>query len=55
MSRALTIEMKLRLLISLINDEGKERLEASLEKLVGRLVENYEQFSGLICEYLIKA
>lgn len=51
----LDTETKLRLLISLINDEGSHKLESSMDKLVGRLMENYESHRNVIKKYLIES
>jgi hypothetical protein len=51
----LDVDTKLRLLISLINDEGFNRIESSMSKLVTRIVENYETNYSSIREYLIRA
>lgn len=38
-------ETKLRLIITLINDEGKERLPNNIEKLVNRVIEHKSDHS----------
>jgi hypothetical protein len=48
-------ETKIRLLISLINDEGSHKLEASMDKLVGRLMESYESHRNVIKKYLVES
>ena len=37
------ITTKLRLLISLINDEGISKIDTSMKKLVSRILENYNE------------
>lgn len=49
------LETKIKLLLALINDEGKSKLEASLEKLVSRLSENLENYESVIKKYLVKS
>ncbi len=48
-------ETKIRLLIALINDEGSHKLESSMEKLVGRLMENYDSHRSTIKKYLVES
>lgn len=52
--KTLDTETKLKLLISLINDEGKEKLENSMDKLVIRIKENLNNFSNEINSLLVK-
>ena len=49
------VETKIRLLISLINDDGKEKLKSSIDKLLIRLNENTKTNSQIIAKYLIKS
>ncbi len=51
----LDVDTKLRLLISLINDEGYNKIETSMSKLVARIGENYETNFSSIKEYLVRA
>jgi hypothetical protein len=53
--RTLDVETKLRLLISLVNDEGKDKLNANIEKLIVRLGEYAESHKTIVSEYFIKA
>lgn len=48
-------ETKIRLLIALINDEGKEKLKSSIDKLITRFNENINNNSLFITKYLIKS
>jgi len=48
-------ETKIRLLIALINDDGKDRLKSSIDKLISRLNENIKINCHLISKYLIKS
>lgn len=49
------VETKIRLLISLINDDGKDKLKTSIDKLLVRLSENTKTNSQIITKYLIKS
>ena len=51
----LDIETKFKLLIILINDEGKSKLEQSIEKLCDRVLENLENYDLIIKKYLIES
>jgi hypothetical protein len=51
----LDIETKIKLLIALINDEGKHKLEASMDKLTTRLIENFQNYKNIIKKYIIKS
>ena len=46
-------ETKLRLLITLINDEGKEKLGNNLDKLISRLIENKDKYFDIITNIFI--
>ncbi len=48
-------ETKIRLLVALINDEGKEKLKSSIDKLITRFNENIKNNSQFISKYLIKS
>jgi hypothetical protein len=48
-------ETKIRLLIALINDEGKDKLKSSIDKLISRLNENIKINSQIISKFLIKS
>ncbi len=52
--KSLDTETKLRLLITLINDEGKEKLENNLEKLIKRLNEYKESHFEIIIDIFVK-
>jgi hypothetical protein len=49
------LNTKLRLLISLINDEGIAKIETSMKKLISRILENYEENYFAIKENLTRA
>jgi hypothetical protein len=49
------LETKIKLLIALINDEGRHKLETSMDKLLTRLLENFPSSKNLIKKYLIKS
>ncbi len=51
----LDVDTKLRLLISLINDEGFNKIETCMSKLLNRIVENYDGSYSSIREYLMRA
>jgi hypothetical protein len=48
-------ETKIRLLITIINDEGKDKLDASLDKLSTRLLEYLDEHFGLVKKYLVNS
>ena len=48
-------ETKIRLLIALINDDGKDKLKSSIDKLISRFNENIKNNSHFITKYLIKS
>ncbi len=50
----LDTETKIKLLLALINDEGRDRLEVSLEKLSNRLIENYKSHRSIIKKYMMR-
>jgi hypothetical protein len=52
--RSLDTETKLRLLITLINDEGKEKLANNLEKLINRLNEYKDSHFETIIDIFVK-
>ncbi len=52
--KSLDIETKLRLLITLINDEGKEKLTNNLDKLVNRLTEYKESHFETIIDIFVR-
>lgn len=52
---SLDTKTKIKLLISLINDEGSNKLEASLEKLTTRLLENLDSHRETILNLLSQA
>lgn len=54
-STTLDNETKIKLLITLINDEGKQKLSTSLEKLITRLNETIETEPYIVSKYLKKA
>ncbi len=51
----LDIDTKFRLLIVLINDEGKGKLEQSIEKLTDRVLESLDDHQTIIKKYLIQS
>lgn len=51
----LDADTKIRLLIALINDEGKDKLKSSIDKLISRLIDNLKNSSQIITKYLIKS
>jgi hypothetical protein len=51
----LDLETKIKLLIALINDEGRYKLETSMDKLLTRLIENFPSNKRIIKKYLIKS
>jgi hypothetical protein len=53
--RTLDIETKLRLLISLVNDEGRDKLNSNIEKLIIRMSEYADTHGKTICEYFTQA
>lgn len=53
-SKGLDTETKLRLLITLINDEGKEKLPNNLEKLTNRINEFKDSYFETIIDIFIK-
>jgi len=53
-SKGLDTETKLRLLVSLINDEGKEKLSNNLEKLINRINEFKDNYFETIIDIFIK-
>ena len=48
-------ETKIRLLIALINDEGKDKLKNSIDKLITRLNENIKNNTPIIIKNLVKS
>ena len=42
------VETKIRLLITLINDEGKDKLSNNIEKLISRIAENKDKYYEII-------
>ncbi len=52
--KGLDTETKLRLLITLINDEGKDKLANNLEKLINRLNEYKESHFETIIDIFVK-
>jgi hypothetical protein len=48
-------QTKLRLLICLINDEGRSKLETSLEKLTTRILDNLDSQKEIILKFLSQA
>lgn len=52
--KGLDTETKLRLLITLINDEGKEKLANNLEKLINRLNEYKDSHFETIIDIFVK-
>ena len=53
--KTLDTETKIKLLIVLINDEGRHKLDNSMDKLITRLSENFASNRNHIKKYLIKA
>ncbi len=53
--KTLDTETKIKLLIVLINDEGRHKLDNSMDKLITRLSENFATNRNYIKKYLIKA
>jgi hypothetical protein len=53
--KSLDAETKIRLLISFIGDEGREKLNNNIEKLLLRLGEYVESYRSAIVEYFVKA
>ncbi len=51
----LDAQTKIKLLISLISDEGYSKLEASLDKLLIRLSDGLEQHREAIVKYIVQA
>jgi hypothetical protein len=52
---SLDVETKLKLLISLINDEGRDKLSTSIDKLLTRLVEYTDSHGSIISDYFTRA
>jgi len=48
-------ETKIKLLLALINDEGRYKLETSMDKLLTRLIENFPSNKRIIKKFLIKS
>ena len=47
-NKSFDTETKLRLIITLINDEGKEKLQNNIEKLVNRVIEYKSDYTNEI-------
>ena len=47
-NKAFDTETKLRLIITLINDEGKDKLQNNIEKLINRVIEHKADYTNEI-------
>lgn len=53
--KEIDVETKIRLLIALINDAHRSKLEGSMEKLTNRLTEYFPNYPNMIKLYLIQS